>query len=221
MLDFTLVAVSELSGMGRPLSQFGYLPLIPKRGKIRIGDSVNIIQYPQGQEKSVVVHNSNLLHMEDGTDLEPYLWYSSDTEHGSSGSPVFNNRWEIIALHHRAVPSTDEVGRIMSVNNSPMTDQDVDADQAQVRWVANEGVRASVIVQVVRSALIEDKNMRAVRDGLIGLWDNTLSGLQGAESSRRENQRPAYSDSELATAEIPLGNGASVRVTMRLTVQAD
>jgi V8-like Glu-specific endopeptidase len=28
--------------------------------------------------------------------------YEVDTEPGSSGSPVFNNRWELVALHSRA-----------------------------------------------------------------------------------------------------------------------
>jgi V8-like Glu-specific endopeptidase len=28
--------------------------------------------------------------------------YEVDTEPGSSGSPVFNNKWELVALHSRA-----------------------------------------------------------------------------------------------------------------------
>ena len=28
------------------------------------------------------------------------LWYQTDTVAGSSGSPVFNNSWQVAALHH-------------------------------------------------------------------------------------------------------------------------
>ena len=30
--------------------------------------------------------------------------YSTDTEAGSSGSPVFNDQWEVVALHHSVKP---------------------------------------------------------------------------------------------------------------------
>jgi endonuclease G len=34
--------------------------------------------------------------------------YVADTMHGSSGSPVFNRNWEIVALHHSGRPHPPE-----------------------------------------------------------------------------------------------------------------
>ncbi len=221
-LDFTIVAVNEQSGSGQSLSQFNFLPLIPRRGKVRIGDPVNIIQHPGGQEKSVVVHNSNLLHMENNSELESFLWYSSDTEPGSSGSPVFNNRWEVIALHHRAVPYVDNKGRILSVDGKAMSNEKVDTNCHQVRWVANEGVRTSVIVQAVREATFEQVGMEALRDDLVSLWENTFSGWQGIESLRRKNQGAGLSSSfKSAVMEIPLANETSIKITLQLSTQSN
>ena len=38
----------------------------------------------------------------------------TDTSPGSSGSPVFNDQWEIVALHHSGVPKKDAQGRILA-----------------------------------------------------------------------------------------------------------
>jgi V8-like Glu-specific endopeptidase len=56
--------------------------------------AVNIIQHPSGGPKRVALRN-NLVY-----DSEfPRLRYFTDTEHGSSGSPVFNDQWQVVALH--------------------------------------------------------------------------------------------------------------------------
>jgi hypothetical protein len=62
-----------------------------------------IIQHPGGLPKKVGL-NRNLIRYVDG-DVVQYL---TDTEQGSSGSPVFNERWQLIALHYRYIESKDE-----------------------------------------------------------------------------------------------------------------
>ena len=64
---------------------------------------VNIIQHPGGQFKQIAVRN-NLAASLKGNDLA----YFTDTEGGSSGSPVCNDRWEVLALHKA---STMSMGR--------------------------------------------------------------------------------------------------------------
>ncbi|AGP37692.1 trypsin-like peptidase domain-containing protein [Sorangium cellulosum] len=58
--------------------------------------AVNIIQHPEGAPKRVACRN-NLVTRVQGTDL----WYFTDTMAGSSGSPVFDDRWQVVALHKK------------------------------------------------------------------------------------------------------------------------
>jgi endonuclease G, mitochondrial len=55
---------------------------------------VNIIQHPGGRSKRYGIRN-NLVSASTMTELR----YFTDTESGSSGSPVFNDEWEVVALH--------------------------------------------------------------------------------------------------------------------------
>jgi V8-like Glu-specific endopeptidase len=58
--------------------------------------SVNIIQHPEGRAKEVACRNNTVFRAE-GVDL----WYFTDTMAGSSGSPVFDDAWKVVALHKR------------------------------------------------------------------------------------------------------------------------
>lgn len=59
--------------------------------------AVNIIQHPDGAAKKLGIRN-NLVTASTGTDLR----YFTDTKSGSSGSPVMNDVWEVVALHRGA-----------------------------------------------------------------------------------------------------------------------
>lgn len=61
-----------------------------------VGDRVYIVQHPRGGYKRIGMHHNRV------TSCDPArIQYLTDTEAGSSGSPVFNDRWELVALHHR------------------------------------------------------------------------------------------------------------------------
>lgn len=138
-LDLALVAVraQPLKGDGR-LADFGWLRLSPELGKINVGEAITIIQHPNGRTKQVALRENRLLDI-----TADHLTYESDTAPGSSGAPVFNDSWQVVALHHSGVPRKDAQGRWLLQNGQPAGEDDDDAD---IDWIANEGVRASRIV---------------------------------------------------------------------------
>ena len=109
-LDFSLVAVEPRAANGLALASFGYCPLIGAEGKILVRDPVNIVQHPKGELKQIVIRNNTLLDLPEQPPLDKFAHYETDTEQGSSGSPVFNDEWEVIALHHSGVPRTNAAG---------------------------------------------------------------------------------------------------------------
>ena len=77
-----------------PGSKYGFLRLRPVICYPE-GLRLNVVQHPQGRKKEVVVQQNEL------NDVHAnFIHYFSDTDYGSSGSPVFNNSWELMALHH-------------------------------------------------------------------------------------------------------------------------
>jgi endonuclease G len=141
-LDYALVAVAP-GARQRPAGQnHGFIPMIGATGKILLGQPVNIIQHPLGRPREVAIRNNRMLTLTDTT-----ITYATDTDSGSSGSPVFNDRWELVALHHRGVESRDASGEAVDLRGNPVTSQ---TPEELRNWVANEGVRASAIVADIR-----------------------------------------------------------------------
>ena len=167
--DITIVAVTDFVGDKPPLKNFGWHVLLADQGKIRVGDPVNIIQHPDGKDKSVTVHNSHFLHLSDEDADAQYCWYTGDTEGGSSGSPVFNNMWEVVAVHHRAIRRMDDKGNILGRSGKPMSAQEARNNPEEIDYIANQGVRASHVVKAVEEAALSTQ-MSEIRDALLALW---------------------------------------------------
>lgn len=142
-LDFSLVAVRQTDRANAPLASFGWHPLIAQEGKVIVGEYVTIIQHPNGEPKQVALRENQLIDV-----LPDFLHYQTDTAPGASGSPVFNDQWEVVALHHSGVPKRDDRGRILNLNGEPWTPEQ---GEQRVAWLANEGVRISRIIQYVKT----------------------------------------------------------------------
>ena len=90
-LDFARVKVKD--GGKVPLSNWGFLD-IDASGDVHEDDPLPIIQHPDGGEMHIALETDSVLRI-DG----PHIYYQTDTLRGSSGSPVFNKDWKVIALH--------------------------------------------------------------------------------------------------------------------------
>lgn len=152
-LDYSLVAVQETNSDGQSLSNYGWLPLIEDEGKAILGEYVSIIQHPRGEPKQLAARENQLIDL-----LPEFLHYRTDTEPGSSGSPVFNDQWEIIGLHHSGVPDRDASGNVIG-------------------WKANEGVRISRVVRHIR-----DTSLTGGKSGLRDQIFETPPRIQEASS---------------------------------------
>jgi endonuclease G, mitochondrial len=138
-LDFAVVAVAQTARQsGQVLSTFSWLTLNPQIGKVSPGEYLTIIQHPSGEDKQIALRENQLLKIDTDT-----LWYRTDTAPGSSGSPVFNDVWQVVALHHSGVPEKDANGKYLTLDGKPYEGP---IDDSKIKWIANEGIRVSRIV---------------------------------------------------------------------------
>lgn len=156
-LDFTLVLVQPNTEGMPPGELFGWNHLISMPGKIVVGEPVNIVGHPMGRLKEISIRKNELQLRTD-----EFLQYSTDTEPGNSGSPVFNDQWEVVALHHSGVPRIDDQGRLLRKDGKIW--EEGDGDDA-IDWISNEGVRVSVILEHLRGLHL-DAEQQEVLDEL-------------------------------------------------------
>jgi endonuclease G, mitochondrial len=167
-LDITFVAVTPLSDQGVALDRYGRLPLLPLRGKSVDGEWVTIIQHPGSKPKQIAIRSTQIVNLEPSVaktlNVEQFIHYSTDTEPGSSGAPVLNDQWQVLAVHHKAVP--DPQTKSAKLTADPI-------------WIANEGVRVSAIFSLLQSDRLNNPQADLVLDrlgmslGLLPLPDGT------------------------------------------------
>jgi endonuclease G, mitochondrial len=180
--DVTFVAVSAYSDGGIPLQRYGYLPLLPLSGKALNGEWVTLIQHPNGQPKQIAVRSCQIVELlkeaVPGVDLSKVIHYTTDTEPGSSGSPALNDQWQVIALHHKAVPSP----------RTPLVDERERHKNAETNWIANEGIRISAILRCLQQKRFENPNAAAALERLdraLGMAPILTAQSQSAICRRR------------------------------------
>ena len=66
---------------------------------VNVDDRVNVIGYPKGRTLSVSIQDNQVSQVD-----SKHLWYRAPTDPGSSGSPVFDQDWNVVGLHHSFSP---------------------------------------------------------------------------------------------------------------------
>ncbi|RCJ20497.1 hypothetical protein A6S26_26615 [Nostoc sp. ATCC 43529] len=158
-LDYTLVKLKnqpvdpDFSILGRAGDRFGWITLdenptriappvdetkiqnlklagfdikIPQSKSLE-GEPVNIIQHPKGKRKQVILSSNRVTEI-----YKQFIRYKADADFSSSGSPVFNQQWQLVALHHAAVA-------------------DINDSKTMFEITAEEGVRTCEIVKDLKA----------------------------------------------------------------------
>jgi V8-like Glu-specific endopeptidase len=177
-LDYVLIALESKSIDGQhDISEYGFNRLSADMGKTVTGEPVFIIQHPNGESKKISLLNNKMMIR---NEQSSYLYYEADTEPGSSGSPVFNRQWEVVALHHSVEFARDPEDRILAKDGSLWNEA---MGTAAIKTMSfNEGVRVSRILKQVeakREATLQNgqsnASLESISDGGMRLLDNLLA----------------------------------------------
>ncbi len=105
-LDFALLRLDQpmgtlpVSGTNSPPRGWEPLPTAP--AKLVADQGLIIVQHPQGEPMKLAIDTQSVLQVNaNGTRVR----YRTNTEGGSSGSPVYDMFWRMVALHHLGDPA--------------------------------------------------------------------------------------------------------------------
>lgn len=107
-LDYSIIKI--IDNDEHPLSNWGNVE-IEDFFSPNVNEKVTIIQHPDGKFMKMALPD-NIISVWD-----KYLFYVTDTKEGSSGSPVFNKEWKVVALHHAGKNETD-IGGGLQINEA-------------------------------------------------------------------------------------------------------
>ncbi|MFC0218066.1 trypsin-like peptidase domain-containing protein [Pseudochelatococcus lubricantis] len=98
-LDYAILELPDAPGPD-PLPLWSGPLTLPSDGALPL----NIVQHPGGAAKQICLRNNAAYRLR-----EPEISYFTDTDVGSSGSPVCNDLWAVVALHRASTRATGGV----------------------------------------------------------------------------------------------------------------
>lgn len=103
-LDYSIVEVKPKNGK-QAGDEWGYLNLA-NGATVTVGQRVNIVQHPQGRFKEIAFRDNQVRAV-----TGKYIQYLTDTDYGTSGSPVFDDWFNVVALHSRRTRDPNDPNR--------------------------------------------------------------------------------------------------------------
>jgi V8-like Glu-specific endopeptidase len=204
-LDYAVVAVRSAGAGGQQLSDFGWNPLIEEEGKAIVSQWLNLIQHPDGETKQLGLRENQLLDV-----LDEFLHYETDTARGSSGSPVYNDLWEVVALHHSGVWATNDAGQPLAIDGRVWRE---DMGEHRIKWIANEGARISKVIAQLRRQAMNAAQLRLLEEMFAASPPSFEAGGEGGGASPAGAAQPfqaAVGADGTVTWTIPLSVSVSL-----------
>lgn len=216
-LDCALIGVADVDETNaNHISDRGFLVLNPGLGKVGIGDSATIIQYPDGNYQEIALRKNEILQINPTA-----LIYVSDTSPGSSGSPVFNDQWQVIALHSAGVAKKDAAGHYVDKDNNPIPEINGQIDASQIVWISNTGIRVSSLVAdwLSQPALKSAKYLQFINDPNYSDDKTQTAAVAGANRSNATESIQTQNPAPMKSIEINSGPhrpGLTININLNL-----
>jgi V8-like Glu-specific endopeptidase len=107
--DYTILNLNE-----NPGDKWGFSSLVNNSNPL-LGDNCIIIQHPYGRRKEIALQESAITEFA----AHGIVKYTCDTDEGSSGAPLYDNEWRLLALHHNTgdVERNSQTGKTYCKNN--------------------------------------------------------------------------------------------------------
>ena len=208
-LDYCFVAVHAADVTGKiKLADIGYIFLDPGLGKLGSEDEekLNIIHHPDGDYKQLSIRKNLFVKI-----TPTSIWYETDTAPGSSGSPVFNDQWQVVALHHMGVGKKNVAGEYIDKDGKVIPKINGKIDASKVVWEANEGIRISVILKDLFSNIIDKPivNGLKIKPGV-----KVNSPVIGPDTENKPSSKNNSNNSDMESNNIPNNVNISFPATL-------
>ncbi|MBD2605701.1 trypsin-like peptidase domain-containing protein [Scytonema hofmannii FACHB-248] len=138
------------------------------KNRAKFGEPVNIIQHPKGRRKEIILSNNWSKKI-----FKDFIEYEADADFSSSGSPVLNQQWQLVALHHATIAEEFQENGIK-----------------KFKTVGQKGIRISSIVEDMRN-----KGNQGNKEFLQFIKEFVSSQNSSTEKSQEPNQKPPYAQS--------------------------
>lgn len=101
-LDYALLRLASAVGNKNDGEERGWIRLPDSEMPMKKGDPLIIVQHPDGSPMKLALDTNAILGVNAN---RTRVRYTTNTEAGSSGSPVFTLDWALVALHHFGDPA--------------------------------------------------------------------------------------------------------------------